>query len=376
MIELDQIVGQERAVADLRKAMAAGRMPHGFIFAGPEGVGRQTMAAALAKVLLCEKMGTVPNSGTVPFSACNDCPSCRMMDAGSHPDFNLVYKELAAFHEDANVRNRVMQELGIDVIDSFLIEPAMRAAGRGRGKVFVVLEAELMSADAQNSLLKTLEEPPPGVTIILVTLQTEQLLPTTLSRCRVVRFNLLPRNFVTQRLVESGIEPAEAAFWAAVTGGSLGRSISMSAQGLYAIKRDILERLASLGPGGDVELGEELAAIVDKLATATVSASKRSDGSTMSKNLAIRQATGAMLEIAASAYQDAMALSAGSDRPLVNADQAAAVQALAQRFSSDQLCRIIEHFAQFEELLWRNVNPKTVWDNVVITCASAAPLRV
>ncbi|MCE5327733.1 MAG: hypothetical protein LLG01_15110 [Planctomycetaceae bacterium] len=376
MIDLDQIVGQERAVADLRQAMAAQRMPHGFIFAGPEGVGRQTTATALAKVLLCERLGTAPNSGTVPSSACNECPSCRMMEAGSHPDFNLVYKELAAFHEDAQVRNRVMQELGIDVIDSFLIEPAMRAAARGRGKVFVVLEAELMSHDAQNSLLKTLEEPPPGVTIILVAGQAEQLLPTTLSRCRLVRFNYLPRDFVVQRLAESGMETTEAAFWAAVTGGSLGRSIAMAAQGLYAIKRDLLERLAALGGGGDVDLGEELAGIVDKLANAAVSASKRADGSTMAKNLAIRQATGAMLEIAASAYQDALALSAGSDRPLVNADQAVAVRALAQRFSSDRLCRIIEHFAQFEELLWRNVNPKTVWDNVVISCASAANLRV
>ncbi|MCE5278010.1 MAG: DNA polymerase III subunit delta' C-terminal domain-containing protein [Planctomycetaceae bacterium] len=369
MIDLDQIVAQEQAVADLRQAMAAERLPHGLIFAGPEGVGRQTTATALAKVLLCEEKGTC-------LSACNACPSCRMMNAGAHPDFNLVYKELAAFHEDVQVRNRVMQELGIDVIDSFLIEPAMRASARGRGKVFVVLEAELMSQDAQNSLLKTLEEPPPGVTIILISSQTEQLLPTTLSRCRLIRFNLLPHDFVTQRLVESGIEADEARFWSAVTGGSLGRSIAMSAQGLYGVKRDILDRLAALGPGGDVELGEELTAIVDKLANATVSASKRADGSTMSKNLAVRQATGAMLEITASVYQDALALSAGSDRPLINADQAQAVRAIAQRFSGDQLCRIIEHFAQFEELLWRNVNHKTVWDNVVITCASAAPLRV
>ena len=104
-----------------------------------------------------------------------------MMAAGSHPDFQMVYKELAQYHDELSVRLRVMQDLGIDVIRSFLIYPAYRAGNRGRGKVFVVLEAELMSFPAQNALLKTLEEPPAGVRIILITSRPDSIVSVSVT---------------------------------------------------------------------------------------------------------------------------------------------------------------------------------------------------
>ena len=382
MISFQDIVGQGEAVERLQRTMTGSRMPHALIFAGPAGVGRRTAATALAAVLLCHgEKGDRHLFGTtekepVPIFACGQCTSCRMMSAGTHPDFQLVYKELAAYHEDAGVRSRVMQDLGIDVIRDFLIAPACHTAAGGRGKVFVVIEAELMSAAAQNALLKTLEEPPEGVTIILICRRPEQLLPTTLSRCAMIRFNLLGRDFVAAKLTEQGVDADEARFWAALTGGSLGRSMDLAARDLYETKQEIVRRLGALGPAGDAEFAEHLKKTMESLSKAAVAEAKKVDGPPLSATLANRQASAAMLEIIATVFEDAMALATGADRTCVHADQPESIRATAAGFSPRQLCEIIEQLAEYERLLWRNVNPKTVWDNVVITCASAAPLRV
>jgi DNA polymerase-3 subunit delta' len=366
MIGLNDIIGQEPALQQLHTAMRDGRMPHAFLFIGPAGVGRRTTALALAATLLCKK-----KSGDPP-QACGTCEDCKMLAAGTHSDFQLIYKELARFHDDSSVRNRVMQDLGIDVIRHFLIGPAGRAPTRGSHKVFVVLETELMSIAAQNSLLKTLEEPPPGVTIILICAKPDQLLPTTLSRCAQVNFRRLPAAFVAQKLeeFENGIAPSEARFWAGYTQGSIGEALKLARAGMYEIKCDVLNHLARLSSGGDVDTAEHFADLTDKLATQAVSAAKKRDGAELSKSLASRQATGTMLEIIAGVYGDALTLATGARRDLTHSDQSSAVEIIAGRFTPTQLACIIESLSQYEQLLWRNVNPKIVWDNVVITCGS------
>ncbi len=393
---MSDIVGQDRAIGEIEHAMASGRMPHAFMFAGPQGVGRRTTATALAATLLCEKPVASRDHGPTtrkshlapgpsslvasPLQACGQCVECRLMAGGSHPDFHLVYKELARYHDEQNVRERKMQELGIEVIRSFLIAPACRSPARGRAKVFVVREADLMSHAAQNALLKTLEEPPPGVTIILLVERPEEMLPTTLSRCRLVRFDLLPRQFVSGKLREKGVAAPEADFWAAYTGGSIGRAERLAASGMYEVKRDVIGRLAALGALGDAELGEYLAKLMEKLADAEIKAVKEAEGAELAKTLASRRAAGTMLELVASAYLDAMHVRAGAagqeSFSVIHSDQQEAIAAIARRFEPDKLARIIEHLSDYEEILWRNVNPKTVWDNVVISCATAAPLRL
>ena len=245
--------------------------------------------------------------------------------------------------------------------------------------MFVVLEAELMSIAAQNALLKTLEEPPAGVTIILIFRQGRQLLPTTLSRCRLVRFGPLPRQFVIDALVAEGVAKQQAEFWAAFTDGSIGRARRLAGGGMYQIKREIIRRLAALaGPGGaDVSgLGEHLAGVTDKLAAKAVKEAGKADGPELSKTLASRRAAGAIIELIASAFRDAMKVATAADLPTVHADQPDAIRAMAERFDPTQLAEIIEQLCRYEQLLWRNVNPKIVWDNLAITCASAAPLRL
>jgi DNA polymerase-3 subunit delta' len=384
MTELLDIVGQDAAVGLLERALTGNREPHAYLFAGPAGVGRRTTGLALGRALLCEDIQTQPNAGHFKDldadqpvrQACGACTSCRMIDAGTHPDFQMVYKELARYHDDSSVRSRKMQELGIPVIKSFLIDPANRGSARGRGKVFVVLESELMSPAAQNALLKTLEEPPPDVRIILICRWPDRMLPTTLSRCWMVRFGPLPLGFVRDKLIAAGVDASEAGFWAEFTEGSVGRALKLAGQDMYAIKRDVLDRLSALTAEGGAKLADHLAKLTDKLAVGAVADAKAADGSELAKTLASRQSAGMVLELIGSAYRDALTISTGTDRPLVHADQPEVPAALAGRFQAWELSDIIEQLAEYEQLLWRNVNPKTVWDNVGITCVSAAPLRL
>jgi len=378
--DLDKIIGQDQAVARLREDMSSDRMAHAYLFAGPDGVGRQTTAGALARLMLCEspvKESSLFESerGSDP-KACGSCEDCRMIESGSHPDFHLIYKELARFHADPDVRHRVMQNRGIDIIRDFLIEPAGRVPARGKGKFFVILEAELLTNEAQNSLLKILEEPPAGVTIILVCKNRELLLPTILSRCSIIRFTSLPQDFVSTRLSENGIDAQEAEFWAGFTEGSLGQSLELAAQGLFTVKKEVVAALANLGRAGDAGLGKKLDEITTKQADDIIRKVKKSSGTDLSKNLARRKSTSAMLRIIAMAINDALGVSVGSARPPVNSDQSREIGAIAERLGTEDLTTAVKQLSTLEKLLWRNVNPKIVWDNVVLTCASAAPLNV
>lgn len=376
MPRFSEIVGQDEAIQRLARTLRGNRRPHAMLFAGPAGVGRQTVATALAAALLCHDR---PDE---KLDACGACTSCRMFEAGSHPDFQLVYKELAAYHDDARIRNRVMQEMGIEVVRSFLIAPAQQASAHGKGKVFIVREAELMSNAAQNALLKTLEEPPPGVTIILLTQRPDMLLPTTRSRCWLIRFGSLPHDFVVEKLLAEQLPEPEGRFWAGLTHGSIGRALDMSQRGLFKVKQEIIEKVSQLGPGGSAELGERLAAIVDDLATGLVSQSKQADGPVLAKNLATRRAAGEVLEILAEFYRDAMHLRClaqqgrAAELRAVHADQLEAVKQVAGRYDPETLSEIIEQLSRYERLLWRNLNAKLVWDNVVVTCAAGRPLRL
>jgi len=384
MLQLRDIVGQDEAVTRLQRTLKNERMPHAFLFAGPDGVGRQTTATALAATILCSQPVTDPTPERLPqlredlpfLRACGECEDCRMVSAGAHPDFHVVRKELARFHGDAAVRDRVMQELGIEVIRQFLISPAWQAPSRGRAKVFLVLEAELMSNAAQNALLKTLEEPPTGVILILISRRPEQLLPTTRSRCATIRFGPLPKAFVVEKLLSAGVPMAEAEFWSSFTCGSVGRSLNLAAQGMYEVKCDLVRRLGELAAGKDSDLADWLQKTAEKLTTAVVNEAKKQDATAMAVTLARRQATGTLLELMASVYRDAIAVRAARNRPLIHADQPSIIEAVARRFHLTNLAEIVEQLSRYEQLLWRNVNPKVIWDNVVITCLSAAPLNL
>ena len=172
-------LGQPRAVAQLRKAMAAGRVPHAYLFSGPAGAGLVEAAIALACTLNCANGG------------CGECESCRKIVAGIHPDVVTLVREGAAnIVPIESVRHQVIARIAL---------PPHEADVR----VFIVEEATAMAPPAANALLKTLEEPPARTLFVLCTTAPEQLLPTIRSRCQRVRF-------AEGSGVDAGSDPARA----------------------------------------------------------------------------------------------------------------------------------------------------------------------
>lgn len=174
---LSDLLGQARAVSALRAAMGADRVHHAWIFHGPPGVGKFTAAHAFARELLDPADGS---------------PISLQARSGSHPDLHVIRKEMAAISRESRIRSAKQTNIPLDVLREFLIEPAAMAAWSASSsratKVFIVDEADLIAPEGQNALLKTLEEPPPGSVIILVTSALERLLITVRSRCQPVGF--------------------------------------------------------------------------------------------------------------------------------------------------------------------------------------------
>lgn len=286
---LDQVIGQRAALDVLTTAMTSGRVHHAWIFAGPSGVGKRSTAIAFGAALL-DPTTTPDLSGRPapdPASRTQEMLRTGLRHAEGpgiktgHPDLHIITKELAAVSREDIVRKGKQTTLAKDVIEEFLTEPATRkrivSSGTTVGKVFIVDEAELMNAASQNALLKTLEEPPEGTVIILVTGNDERLLPTIRSRCQRVRFELLEEDAMKAWLSRCGlaVDPGTAPWLIKFAAGSPGAAV-------LALEHDLLSWQSSLEPllsatdkGAFVpELGGVLAKLVDERAAQAVKANR------------------------------------------------------------------------------------------------------
>ena len=171
----EEVAGQEHIVRTLKNALATGKIAHAYLFAGPRGTGKTTMAKLFAKALNCEQgIG----------HQCNECQNCRQIIEGSHPD---------VLELDAASNN------GVDEIRE-LIDKVKYGTILGRYKVYIIDEVHMLSTGAFNALLKTLEEPPEHVIFILATTEPHKILPTILSRCQRYDFNKVSEADIKERL--------------------------------------------------------------------------------------------------------------------------------------------------------------------------------
>lgn len=370
---MDRIQGQDRVVESLRTQLAAGRTHHAYIFHGPAGVGKFTTALAFAQLLMCHARQTTL---TGAVEACGGCESCRYFaakpqaDEGGdddsalrypHPDLHVVTKELAKYSEDRNTRNRKLLSIPVELVRDAVIEPAPRSAALGHGKVFIIDEAELLNPAGQNALLKTLEEPTPGTTLILVTSSEDRLLPTIRSRCQRVAFVPLPDEVVARYVDEHGgeaLSPKLRDWLVGFAGGSLGRARLALDHGLDEWASTLLPKLHGIGRGKPAgELGADMAERIGAFAEGWVKAHANA-----SKEAANRLAAGLMWNLlTAFARRRIAELAAASDGADVDTDEAALAPWLA----------VIDAVTEAETLLNSNVNLSLVCDHVAVTVCSA-----
>ena len=203
----EEILGNEMVKDHFKRAIENHKISHAYILTGEAGMGRKSIANAFAMTLLCEKGGSEP---------CMSCHSCKQVMSGNHPD--LIY----VTHEKPG-------SIGVDDVREQINDTIMIRPYSSYYKIYIVDEAEKMTVQAQNALLKTIEEPPSYAVIILITTNQEAVLPTILSRC--VQMTLKPlkdftiKSYLTQNL---HIPEKDADICAAFARGNLGKAIHLS----------------------------------------------------------------------------------------------------------------------------------------------------
>lgn len=188
-MNFDELIGQKKAITTLKQNISSGSISHGYVFSGVAGIGKKTLAAAFVAALFCEK----PIDGIKP---CGFCQACVLTEEDSNPDLILI----------TNDENSIgVEEIREKLQTSVLIKPAY-----SKRKIYLIIDADKMTVQAQNCILKTLEEPPPYCTIILTVSNYDSLLETV--RSRSVHIPLLPCSkeeiikIICQMKNESGLE--------------------------------------------------------------------------------------------------------------------------------------------------------------------------
>jgi DNA polymerase-3 subunit delta' len=358
---LSRIKGQDNAIALLRSAFESGRLSHAYLFHGPEGVGKETTALEFAGALNCEAGG---------LEGCGECKACRMTESLSHPDVHIVFPHptsmkpaelselLAAYARDGYREEDFGRRVAIVSVETILEEVVVKANQRpylGPWKVFIVADADRMTTEAANTLLKTLEEPPDQTVIVLTTSRANALPATVVSRCQKIPFAALSTATVEGILLGDArlsfsAETASAA--AALAQGSAGRAVRMDRKGPTVD----LDRVAALMTGARTK---DPASLVSE-ATGLAFRLGRSEQQRM-------------LELMLLWYRDVLKLSeAGGDGSgLLYSAHLPALKRQAERFDIDTLGRLVSKLEGARRAIERYSNPTIVFTSVLLDMAVA-----
>jgi DNA polymerase-3 subunit delta' len=299
------VLGHEWAIELLKQHIRADGVRHAYLFTGPDQVGKRTLALAFAMALTCPEAPS-------PGEPCGRCRTCASIHSETHPDLSVV---------------RLVEgesEVKIDQVRELQRRLALTPRQAGR-RIALLVDFDMASAEAQNALLKTLEEPADRVVMLLTAGSTSRLFPTLVSRCEVLNLRLVQPEVIEQALIADG-EPAESAgLLAAVSGGRPG-----AARALRADPEQLGQRRAALD-----DLAKLLSASRnERFAAAEVWSKKR----TRSEELeAVRRRVRPRLTTWLSLWRDALLVSHGVKTQVSNPDRTADLERLAGSFSREAL---------------------------------------
>ena len=239
MAYFKDIIGQEQIKKHLQKAINQNNISHAYIFCGESGSGRRTLADAFAKAIQCENK-------TVDIDACGKCKSCIQAESYNHPDIKYITHEKMSISVD-DIREQLNNDIGIKPYSS-------------AHKVYIIPDANKMTEEAQNALLKTIEEPPAYAIILLLTTNADSFLPTILSRCITLDFKVVPDNVIREFLMKDCQVPDyKADVCTAFAQGNVGKAIQLAnSEDFNEIKSSAIQLLKRIK---DIELYELMEAV-------------------------------------------------------------------------------------------------------------------
>ena len=303
-----EVIGQDRAIAVLRRSISMGRVAHAYLFSGIEGCGKKKSALAFVQAVFCGRE-----------EACGVCPSCRKLASGQHPDLHLLEPE-GAFIKIDQVRE-LQKELSYRPFEA-------------PKKACIIDGADKLNLSSGNALLKTLEEPPGDALLILIAPEPSAVLQTILSRCQSLTFQPLSAQLIEERLLRDQF-PADAARVAAtLSGGSLRKGIDIATDGVLEGRGNFLARIVAL----DLKEIAPLFAAAEEFA-------------------ADKEGLPGLLELLLSFLRD-MLIYRSTPQALANADLEQLIAQEAARCSEGRIMELIEQLVAMRRMLARNVNAR------------------
>lgn len=316
------LLGHEWAVDMLRRHVARGDIRHAYLFCGPPGLGRRTLALRLAQALNCEKP-------VAPGEPCFNCRTCKQIEAMKHPDLTVIQ----AMDDDGNVKDG--GTLKVDQIREVQRTINLKPY-QSPYRVAMFLRFQEANDNAANALLKTLEEAPAHAILLLTADTPEQLLPTINSRCEILRLRPLPLEAIVADLLDQGLGEDRARLLAHISGGRPGFARRLVEDATLLEKREErLNDLQTLLPTSRVEKFS----YADKLA-------KDKD--------AMRQTVLVWL----SYWRDVLLRVAGAETPLINIDRNMEIEFLAGRLDLSAVRKVVSDHEGTLEKMDKNVNSR------------------
>ncbi len=318
------LIGHAWAVDLLRGQLRRGAVSHAYLFAGPPGVGRRTLALRFAQALLC------PNP-PAPGEPCGTCQTCRQIEAMHYPDLSVVQAE----KEGGVLKVEQVRE----VRRILVLKPY-----QGNYRLALFLRFQEAHPSASNALLKTLEEAPAHAILLLTAEHADQLLPTIVSRCEILRLRPLSFDELTVALQERGLSESQARLLAHISGGRPGHALRLSASPqLLEMRTERLNDLHRLLSASRVE----------RFAYAELLAKDKEN---------LRQT----LLIWLSYWLDVMRRASGAHIPPLNFDRLPEIEHLAARFDLSQCSRVVSALQKAGEQLEANVNSRLLAETLLL----------
>jgi DNA polymerase-3 subunit delta' len=361
MSVFDDFPGQKRITQYLSNAFASNMLTHAYLFIGPIGAGKTEMALAFAKALICENDG------------CGKCDACRRVKNNTHPDLHLVEPEGIGTYTAEQIRQ--------------ITSEVQYAPIRAKRKVYIISRADYLKGSSANALLKTLEEPLEDTVFILLARTKDSVLPTIGTRCQSLMFRALSHDEATELIfMHTGIEPKDATLALTVSGGSVLKAIAyLNSKTKQEVRMTVIKAMELLRFSDDVvliksvrEILKAIKAPIDELnleLTSQMNENEEFLSSTAKGAMAKRQkrqlanserdSIAELLNIIQSWLRDAMAMSLGMSKRIINYDCYYNIETLGKSLSADTFIAAIDSVQRAREDILYNVSSQLVLEKLL-----------
>jgi DNA polymerase-3 subunit delta' len=361
----ERVLGQERVKKLLTQILTSGKIPGAFLFDGPEGVGKDALAIELAKTLNCEKS---------KVEACEECVSCKQANALHHPNIRLVFPLPRGDNEtkedgpldklDEKAMRKIKEEISLKAQDPYhrisipkaqvikissirevIREDSLSLYQRGY-RVVIVIQAEEVGTESANALLKVLEEPGERTVFVLTTSKRSSLLPTIVSRCQMLRFDLLSEDEIAKALTQKfNISQADAKLKSRLAGGSYSKAVDLMGTDTLDIRDEALDILREVATNNYSQIAF------------------RGKKALESKDSARIETVLKMLQIW---LRDAAVVHSGLPAEVINQDKIEILERMVKSFDGTQIVNATESIDETMSQLYGNVNLGLLFVNLMM----------